>query len=576
MQKLLGDFWASGLDESAIERDGANPIAPLLTRINAIKRAKEIPASIAALHQVGIPVVFHFGADVDLAELDRHIGYFSQGGLGLPDPAFYTRNDATSREVLSRYQDYIKRILTLTGTPDKQLATQTQHVVDLETRIARAARPLSELHDPRRNYVSVPVADLGKKFKRLQLAEFLKAQGVNDDRVSMANAELFTQLDGMLGNFKPEQWKTYLRWRVGDTMAPYLSRPWREAHFDFNGRLLQGQEQAPDRQQQALDAINLAAGPMLSREYVARFLPATTRSRAEEISAKVRDALGTAIERDPRLGAEAKTEAKTKLAQLKIEVGAPRRDLDYTVQPMGRGSFGSNMLIASSWRHREEMKRIGRGNADRRWDVLPQQPALTYDLAQNRLIVSAAILQPPVLDMSQSLASQYGSLGALVGHELSHAFDQRGRMVDAKNEVRDWWSATDSAAWTALGNRVAAQYSSLPYPQLSGVRVNGERVRDVAVADLAGVELATAAMQSALPKIGKPEQQALYQGWAQLWPQQWGVEVATEHAASSAHAPGQWRTNATLMNQPGFATAFGCKAGTAMQLKTDQQIALWR
>lgn len=576
VQKLLGDFWASGLDEAAIERDGATPIAPLLARINAIKRAKDIPASIAALHQVGIPVAFHFGADVDLAEMDRHIGYFGQGGLGLPDPAFYTRNDATSREVLNRYQDYIKRILTLTGTADKQLEVQVRQVIDLETRIASAARPMSELRDPRRNHAPVLVAEFAKKYKRLQLAEFLKAQGVNDDRVSLANAELFAQLDTMVGKVKPEQWKTYLRWRVGDVMAPYLSRPWREAHFDFNGRLLQGMEQMPDRQQQVLEAINLAAGPMLGREYVARYLPATTRSRAEEIAAKVRDAMAAALDRDQRLGVEAKAEAKAKLAQLKIEVGAPRRDLDYTVQPMGRGSFGSNMLIASSWRHREEMKRIGRGNAERRWNVLPQQPALAYDLSQNRLIVSAAILQPPVLDMSQSLASQYGSLGAMLGHELSHAFDQRGRMVDAKHDVRDWWSASDSAAWTTLANRVASQYSALPYPGIPGVRVNGERVRDVAIADLAGIELATAAMQASLPKVAKSDQQALYQGWARLWPQQWGIEVATEHAATSSYAPGQWRTNATLMNQPDFAAAFGCKAGTAMQLKADQQISLWR
>ena len=576
VQKLLGDFWASGLDEAAVERDGANPIAPLLTRINAIKRAKDVPASIAALHQVGIPVAFNFGADVDLGDLNRHIGYFSQGGLGLPDPAFYTRTDAETRAVLGQYNNYVQKILALTGTPQAQLAAEAQQVIDLETRIAQSSKSLVDLRDPRSNYAPVATATLAKQYKRLQLAEFLKAQGVTDDSVSIANPALFTQLDALVGGLKPAQWKTYLRWRVGDAMAPYLAKPWRDAHFDFRGRVLAGQAAPAARPQLVLEAINLAAGPMLGREYVGRYLPAASRTRAEEIATQVRAALGAALDRDTRLGAAAKAEAQAKLATLKIEVGAPRRDLDYTVQPMGRGSFGGNMLIASTWRHREEMKRIGRGNADRRWDVLPQQPALAYDIAQNRLIVTAAMLQPPVLDLSREAASQYGSFGALVGHELSHGFDSRGRMVDAKGEVRDWWTPVEVGAWEALGNRVAAQYGAHPYPELQGIKLNGSQTRDENIADIAGIELAWAAYRAALPEASKESRQAFYKGWASLWPQQLTTEAATRQAAGNVHAPGQWRSNGPLMNQAGFAEAYGCKAGAPMQPKADDQIVLWR
>jgi putative endopeptidase len=206
--KLLGDFWASGLDEAAVERDGANPIAPLLTRIDAIRRSKDVPAAIAALHQVGIPVAFNFAADVDLADLDRHIGYFSQGGLGLPDPAYYTRTDADTRALLGRYTDYVSKVLTLTGSTPAQLAADTQAVLDLETRIAQLSKPLSSLRDPRANYAQVPVADLAKQYRKLQLADFLKAQGVNDDAVSLANPQLFAQLDTLVAGLKPAQWKT--------------------------------------------------------------------------------------------------------------------------------------------------------------------------------------------------------------------------------------------------------------------------------------------------------------------------------------------------------------------------------
>lgn len=575
VQKLLGDFWASGLDEAAVERDGANPIAPLITRINAIKKPKDIAASIAALHQVGIPVAFNFSADVDLADTSRHIGYFSDGALGLPDPAFYSRTDAGTRALMERYRAYVQKVLTLTGTQAPQLAAETQEVIDLETRIAQASRPLSTLRDPRSNYAPVPTAPFAKQFRSLQLADFVKVQGVNDDQVSMANPALFTLLDSLVGGLPPAQWKTYLRWRVGDAMAPYLSKTWRDANFEFRGRALAGAVSPQPRQQSVLDAINLAAGPMLGREYVARYLPATTRASADQIATQVRDSLSAAMERDTRFGPAARAEARAKLAALKIEVGAPRRDLDFSVQPMGRGSFGSNMLIASTWRHREEMRRIGRGNADRRWDVLPQQPSLTYDAPQNRLIVTAAMLQAPVFDPSQPLEARYGAFGALVGHELSHAVDTRGRLINAHGEVRDWWTPTETTAWASLSNRFIAQAGTLPYPQLTGVKLNGTLVDDVLLADQVGVELATMALQRAQPATSAGGWQAFYTGWAHLWPEQLGLDTATERAATSVYPPGRWRTNLPLMNQPQFGSAFTCKAGTPMQPKGAETLRLW-
>lgn len=575
VQKLLGDFWASGLDEAAVERDGSQPIAPLLGRINAIKKSKDIPASIAALHQVGIPVLFNFGADIDLKDLERHIGYFSQGGLGLPDPAYYTRTDNDTRQLLAQYNVYVQKILTLTGTPKDKLAAESQLVIDLETRLARASKPLQALRDPLANYAPVATASLGKTYKRLQLGDFLKAQGVSDDSVSMANPALFAEMDKLIDQLKPEQWKTYLRWRVGDSMAPYLAKPFRDAEFDFRGKILLGEREQPARQQAVLDAITLAAGPMVGHEYAARYLPAATDQRAEQIAQQVREALAKAIDADTRFSDSAKNEARAKLAKLKIEVGTPKRDLDYTVQPMGRGSFGSNMLVASTWRHREEMKRIGRGNADRRWDVLPQEPSLAYDIAQNRLIVTAAMLQAPVLDMSRGEAAQYGSYGALVGAELTHGFDSRGRYVDAKQEVRDWWTPAEVSGWDAMTARVAAQYSAESWPGLSAVKVNGNQVREVAIADQAGVELAWAAYRAAQPAANKDANQAFFKAWAGVWAQQLSPEAAAQRAASGIHAPGQWRTNIPLSNLPAFGEAFGCKAGTAMVRKADQQIKVF-
>ena len=576
VQKLLGDFWASGLDDAAVEADGANPIAPLLARINGIKRSKDIAPSIAALHQVGIPVAFNFTADRDLADLERHVGYFAQGGLGLPDPAYYTREDDDTRALLGRYADYVQKILLLTGTPQDKLAAEMQQVIDLETRIARVSKPVLSLRDPRENYALVPTAGLEKQYRNLQLGDFLQAQGVTDDSVSLANPELFAQLDALVKALKPDQWKTYLRFQVGNAMAPYLSKSFRDAEFEFHGRVLRGESAQPSRDTQVLNAINRAAGPMLAREYVARYLPDTTKSRAETIAGEVREALVRGIDRNAWMSPQTKTEAKAKLAALGIEIGAPRRDLDYTVQPMGRASFGSNMLIASTWHHREEMRRIGRGNAGRRWDVLAQQPALAYDIAQNRLIVSAAALQPPVLDMTQDGAAHYGTFGALVAHELGRSVDNKGRLVDASGAVRTWWTAADDAAWLALTERLAVQYNAYDYPDAPGVKVNGFTTRDENAADLSAVELAWDALANAQPELAQAGKEAFFNGWAQLWRQQSSTDVATRNVATSVHAPGQWRANGPLANLPAFAETFKCKAGNAMLRKPEEQVSIWR
>ncbi len=574
--KLLGDFWASGLDEAAVERDGATPIAPLLSRIDSIRRTKDVPAAIAALHQVGIPVLFNFGPDVDLDDLDRHLGYFSQGGLGLPDPAYYTRTDADAKALFDRYRDYVGKLLTLAGSKPQQLQADVQAVIDLETRIAQASRPLTLLRDPRDNYAPLAVAGLDRQFRNLQLQAFLQAQGVADDSVSLADPRLFAQLDALVAGLKPAQWKAYLRYQVAAAMAPYLSKAWRDVDFAFRGTVLRGDTAPPPRREQVLAAMNLAAGPMLGHEYAGRYLPADTRARAQEIAVQVRDALGRGIERAAWMSPATREQAKAKLAQLKIEIGVPARDLDYTVQPMGRGSFGGNMLIASTWRHREEMKRIGRGNADRRWPVLPQQPALAYDPAQNRLIVTAAMLQAPVLDMARDNAANYSAFGALVGHELTHGFDAAGRNIDATGKVRDWWTPADAAAWDAVLSALSVQYGAYPWPGVPGTFVAGGQTRAENAADLGGVELALDALLAAQPGVAPPARQAFYQGWARLWPQQMSVDVAQRLAATDVHAPGQWRANGPLANDPGFGSAFSCKPGTPMQRAAPQQVKVWR
>ena len=288
--KLLGDFWASGLDEAAVERDGANPIAPLLTRIDAIRRSKDVPAAIAALHQVGIPLAFNFSADVDLQDLYRHIGYFSQGGLGLPDPAYYTRTDADTRALLGRYTDYVFEVLALTGSKPAHLKADTQAVLGYRKRIAQASRPLVDDGRPASNYTGCDER-AGQAVQTSATRRFPQGPGrQRRHRVDGQSATVrATRHAG--GGLKPDQWKTYLRYQIGAAMRPTCRKHGATSITPSAARSCAANA-LPSRQQQVLDAINVAAGPMVGREYVACYLPETMKSRATEIATQVRDALG--------------------------------------------------------------------------------------------------------------------------------------------------------------------------------------------------------------------------------------------------------------------------------------------
>jgi putative endopeptidase len=553
-QKLLGDFWASGLDEAAVERDSAAAIAPLLARIAAIKKPQDVAAAIAALHQAGIPVAFDFSPGIAAKAPGTYLGHFAQGGLGLPDPAFYTRNDADARSLLGRYNGYVQKILALSGTPQAKVAGEAQQAIDLEIKIARLSKAQTATNAGGGTLVATK--DFAKKYRNLQLAAFLNAQGVTAEQVAMADPALFVQLDKYIASLKPAQWQAYLRFQVGNAMAPYLSKPWREADHEFRGRLLRGEDEPAPRWRQTLDAINVTAGAMLAHEYTARHLPAATRERADTIARDVKEALGGAIERNTWMDAQTRTDARAKLERLEIEIGGARSGVDFTAPPMNRNSFGGNVLTAAAWQHREAMKRIGTAGTHRSHALAPQHPTLSYDIADNRLYASAAVLQAPVLDMSQPLAAQYGGFGAMIGHELTRA--------------------VDTNAWNARIAPLAGFYSRFAYPGNAALKVDGTRTRNKNAVDLSGLELAWAAYEKAEPQAAAAAQQPFFRGWARLWAQQLSPQAAAAHAASAPYPHGQTRTNGPVMQSPAFGKAFACKASNAMLIPEAEQVSIWR
>lgn len=574
LEAWLGDLWASGLDEAAIERIGAQPIAPLLAQVDGVRRARQLGPAIAALHKAGVPVLFGFGP-VATAEGGLAAG-FSQGGIALSDPAFYTREGAGAEVLRTRYREYVQRILELSGVPAAQSAAQTQAVMDIETRIARESRPLSLLRTEGARMATLPVAGLDRQYPRLAPEALLTSLGVNAASV-LADPQLLARLDAMLGEVDPAQWRSYLRFQLGNAMAPYLDKTWRDAHFALHGAGLRGLVRTLPPAERTLATLAGITGPVLGQAYAQRHLPPPSQARAAEIAAQVRAALVRGLERSIWLSAQARSEGRAKLDALAIEVGAPAHAPDPASLPaLDRGNYGGNVLAAAAWRQRHDLARIGSSAATLPWPMPAHQPALAYQPEANRLIVTAAMLQPPVLDPTWPAAAQYGALGAMVGHELTQAVDAQGRLRGVDGEPRDWWQPADLAAWEARVARLTSQYLAFPIPDPPGIAYDSRRIAAKSIADLSGVELAAEAFAVATPGADPTAWQAFHRAWARLWAQRLAPGQAGAVAAASVHPPGYWRSNGPLRNLPGFAAAHGCKAGDPMVASEEERLQLWR
>jgi putative endopeptidase len=529
---------------------------------------------IAAMHKAGVPVLFGFGP---VATADRGLAAgFSQGGMALTDPAFYTREGAGAEVLRTRYREYIQRILELSGVPAQQAAAQTRVVMDIETRIARESRPLSLLRTEGGRMATIPVAGLDRQYPRLAPGAFLKSLGVEAESI-VADPQLLAGLDAMLGEVDPAQWRSYLRFQLGNAMAPYLGKPWRDAHFALHGAGLRGLVRTLPPADHTLATLAGITGPVLGQAYAQRYLPAPNVARAGEIADQVRAALARGLERSTWLSAQARSEGRSKLDALAIEVGAPAHAPDPASLPaLDRGNYGGNVLAAAAWRQRHDLARIGSGAATLPWPMSAHQPSLAYQPEANRLIVTAAMLQPPVLDLSLPAAAQFGTLGALVGHELTQAVDAQGRLRGAGGESRDWWQPADLAAWEARVSRLTSQYVAFPIPDPPGVAFDARRIAAQNIADLSGVELAAEALAAANPGADTATWQVFHRAWARLWAQRLPAGQAGAVAAASVHPPGYWRANGPLRNLPGFAATHGCKAGDPMVSSEEERLQIWR
>lgn len=571
--RALGTLWNDGMNTAAIDAAGATPLQPLLERIGKLKKPRDVAAAIADLHAAGIPVLFNFAADADLKTPAQRIAYATQGGLGLPDPAYYTRSDSETRDLLGRYRAYIQTILQLTGTPADQVSTQSGWVLSMEMELAKTSVTMDQAGAADANYRPTPVAELRKAYPALALDKFVAAQRVSVPSVSLAQTGFFGTANGMLDNVPIEQWQAYLRFHVASAMAPFLSKPFQDAHFQMYGRLLAGAAQPTDRAQQVQDTADRTLGATLGHAYAQRYLTPATRDAATRIADALRGALKDATDHNTFMDAPTRAAAQSKLGKLRIEIGEPKTTPSLAGLKLG-GGYAADVLALAAWRHAREMDSIGKPDDGSRWPVHPQVPTATYDLLHNRIVVTAAALQAPVLDAGMDAARQFGAFGSLLGHQLQYVVAGKGRGIDADGQLHDWWSPATSAAWEQRVAPIVAQFSG--YVVADTTHVDGARTRDENLADLGGVELAWAAF--AASTAGKPPtataERDFFDAYGKVWARSSAAASLTAWAASAVQAPAKYRVNGVLANIPAFAKAYSCKVGQPMELAAP--VTVWK
>lgn len=541
----LADLFASAEDEAAIEALGAKPLEPLLAIVNKIKRSRDIAPAIAALHAAGLPVL----VDLQVLRDNRGNPYAQVGpaGMGLPDPGFYGSADPLVQPVEQKYSAAVSEWLRLTGTPANKLAEQTGQVLQMERALATSVLA-------NESFTVMQIPDAAKVASGLELEKLLAAHGLKATQVALSGPGFFQALNQLIAKTKPDQWKVYLRAQIAREMAPTLGKAFHEPWVQLYEVTLAGQAAPTPRSTRARWAIEARVPELIDAAYTQRFLPVPRQQRAKAIAAAVKASAIAAVDNATWLSAEGKAAARQRLDTMVVQVGSEVPDNVFDDLVFDRRNLPGNVLALRKWLMKYALVR-----ARFAWPAEQWQPLVAYLPQENRLLVTAATLQPPLLDDGGS-AADFGGFGALVAQQMSLALQT--------------WNGADAGAWSTRATPLIAQYNA--YSATGGAtKVNGGRSFVQNQADLAGLELAWAALNSQ----GKPDANAaksFFTGWATIWARQDKATALAAAQATSNHAPAKWRVNGPLANLPAFAEAYGCKGRVAMQRPAKEQVALWR
>jgi len=574
----IGDFYASAMDEAAIETAGSKPIDADLARVDALKTTADVAALVRDWHAHGIPTLFDFGPEADMKNASMTIAYATQGGLGLPDRDYYLRTDAKSKALLAKYRAHVARMLTLVGRKDA--AAEAGFVVAIETDLAKASLDRVALREPENSYHMFMVKDADAKTPHFSWTEFYAAIGqAGVEKFSLAQPDFFAAADRALAKVPVAHWQAYLRWHLVNFASPALGKAFVDADFDFYSRTLRGTEELKPRWKRSIDATNEALGFAVGEAYVERAFPPEAKQRAEKLVADLKTALRARIGALDWMDEGTKKAAYAKLDTLVPKIGYPDQWRDYSALTIRRDAYFDNVRAAAEFEAKRQFAKIGKPVDRTEWGMLPQTVNAYYNPLQNEIVFPAAQLLPPYFDAKADDAINYGGIGSVIGHEMLHGFDDEGSRFDAQGNLRDWWTKDDRKKFDARTDKLVQQFNA--YVPIDDLHINGKLTLGENIADLGGLQVAWDAFKIATK--GQPEEkrdgftpaQRFFLSFAQIWRTQQRPEALRLQVQSNEHAPAKYRVNGPVSNLPEFAGAFACAPAQPMARTSSQRVVIW-
>ncbi|AAO29412.1 peptidase [Xylella fastidiosa subsp. fastidiosa] len=579
IKKILSDLWNTGMDEAKIETQGIDPLKTDLAAIDAITNQDTLVNYLRSTAAKGQGELFTLSAYPDFKDPTRNIAYISQSGLGLPDPEYYTK--PANKDKLLAYKAHIAKVLELSGMAAADAAKHADKIIAFETRLAKVSKTTQQIaRDVTLHYNPVTPTQANKLTPHWSWTEAFKAQGVPlPDMFSLAIPAFHKELDRMLADTDVTIWRAYLRFHTVDKASPYLSRPFVDEHFAFWNNTMRGQKEIKPRWKRVLNTINEQTGEALGQLYVKAAFPTESKVKMEALVAQLRTALKARIEKLDWMSPATKSKALAKWESFTAKIGYPDQWRSWDNLHTSRDSYLGNVLTAQQFNYTWNLSKIGKPVDKTEWGMPPQMVNAYYDPQKNEIVFPAAILQPPFFDPDAPLESNYGGIVAVIGHEMTHGYDDQGSRFGPTGKFEQWWTKADAKAFSARTTKLVTQFNS--YRTEDGKQVNGSLTLGENIADLGGLNTAYDAMKNATagqadPKTdGITREQRFFYNWATVWRAQYTPEEQAMRLKTDPHAPPHFRTIGPPSNMPSFAEAFNCKPGDAMVRHNDQQVVIW-
>jgi endothelin-converting enzyme/putative endopeptidase len=574
----IGDFFAACMDTADIDKRGVAPIKPEIDRIAALKTKQEIPAEIVRLHRLGVGAFFGFDSTQDAKDSEQVIAEVDQGGLGLPDRDYYVKDDAKAVELRNQYLAHVQKMLELLGDASEKAKSEAAAIMKIETELAKGSQDRVTRRDPNATYHKMTVHELFSLCPFIEWPKYFEGMGAPPvDSLTVVAPNFFRQLETTLVTNNLDDLKTYMRWHLVHTSARLLPTAFVDANFDFYGKILTGAKEQRPRWKRCVDFTDSDLGEALGEKYVDKTFGVEGKQRTLKMVNEIEKALGEDLQTLSWMTPETKKQALLKLEAVKNKIGFPDKWRDYSSIKIDRDDALGNDRRAAEFEVERGLHKIGKPVDRGEWGMSPPTVNAYYDPQMNNINFPAGILQPPFYSNKIDDAVNYGGIGAVIGHELTHGFDDEGRQFDAQGNLRDWWTPADAKAFEERAECFVKEYSG--FIAVGDIHLNGKLTLGENTADNGGLRLAFMALMDTLkgkqaPKIdGFTADQRFFLGWGQVWCDSRRPELERMLATVDPHSPAQDRVNGVVSNMPEFRKAFSCKIGQPMV--RDPQCRVW-